>query len=73
MQSFAFQVVEGDEPFIGAVAAFAIIIEGILAASTELSERKWGVLDPVAGRSPAARPSTRSVTSPSAVRSCAST
>jgi hypothetical protein len=49
VQTFAFEVVEGDEPFIGAVAAFAIIIEGILAASTELSERKWGVLDPVAG------------------------
>lgn len=49
VQSFAFEVVEGGGPFIGAVAAFAIIIEGILAASTELSERKWGVLDPVAG------------------------
>ncbi|WP_426511823.1 VlmB-like protein [Dactylosporangium sp. McL0621] len=49
IQRFATQIVRDEGDFVGAVVAFAIIIEGVLAASTELSERKWGVLDPVAG------------------------
>jgi hypothetical protein len=49
VQKFATTVVRDEADFIGGVVAFAIIVEGILAASTELSERKWGALDPVAG------------------------
>jgi hypothetical protein len=49
IQEFTITVVRDEADFIGGVVAFAIIVEGILAASTELSERKWGVLDPVAG------------------------
>lgn len=49
VQDFAITLVRDEGDFVGAVVAFAVIIEGVLAASTELSERKWGVLDPVAG------------------------
>jgi hypothetical protein len=49
IQQFATQIVRDEGDFVGAVVSFAIIIEGVLAASTELSERKWGILDPVAG------------------------
>src|SRR5262245_12950592 len=49
VRDFAISLVRDEQDFVGAVVAFAIIIEGILAASTELSERKWSVLDPVAG------------------------
>jgi hypothetical protein len=49
IKEFAQQVTREEKDFIGGVVAFAVIIEGVLAASTELSERKWGVLDPVAG------------------------
>lgn len=38
---------EGD--FVGAVAAFTIVVEGVLAPAAELSERKWDRLDPAAG------------------------
>jgi hypothetical protein len=44
---FAKTVIRDEADFVGGVAAFAIIIEGILAAAAELSERKWGMLDPV--------------------------
>ncbi|MGW4228843.1 VlmB-like protein [Streptomyces sp. NPDC004980] len=49
IKEFAQTVTREEGDFIGGVVAFAVIIEGVLAASTELSERKWGVLDPVAG------------------------
>jgi len=49
IQQFATQIVRDEGDFVGAVVSFAIIIEGVLAAATELSERKWGILDPVAG------------------------
>ncbi|HEX4703068.1 MAG TPA: VlmB-like protein [Pseudonocardiaceae bacterium] len=49
IQRFASTIARDESDFVGAVIAFAIIIEGVLAASTELSERKWSVLDPVAG------------------------
>lgn len=49
IQRFATTIVRDEQDFVGAVVAFAIIIEGVLAAATELSERKWTVLDPVAG------------------------
>jgi hypothetical protein len=46
---FALQAVREEGDFIGAVAVFTIIIEGVLAPAAELSERKWNVLDPAAG------------------------
>jgi hypothetical protein len=45
---FATAVVRDDGDFIGGVAVFTIVIEGVLAPAAELSERKWGVLDPAA-------------------------
>jgi hypothetical protein len=45
---FATQVVRDEGDFIGAVAVFTIVIEGVLAPAAELSERKWGMLDPAA-------------------------
>jgi len=49
VQDFATTIVRDEGDFVGGVAAFAIIIEGTLAAATELSEIKWRMLDPVAG------------------------
>lgn len=49
VQEFATVLVRDEGDFVGAVLAFAIIIEGVLAASTELSELKWRILDPAAG------------------------
>jgi hypothetical protein len=45
---FATAVVRDEGDFIGAVAVFTIVIEGVLAPAAELSERKWGLLDPAA-------------------------
>ncbi len=49
IREFASQIVRHEGDFVGGVVSFAIIIEGVLAAATELSEIKWRVLDPVAG------------------------
>jgi hypothetical protein len=46
---FATSVVRDEGDFIGAVAVFTIVIEGVLAPAAELSERKWELLDPAAG------------------------
>ncbi|HEY3871035.1 MAG TPA: hypothetical protein VGM10_21930 [Actinocrinis sp.] len=46
---FALQAVRDEGDYIGAVAVFTIIIEGVLAPAAELSERKWNVIDPAAG------------------------
>jgi len=48
ISQFAISVVRDEGDFIGAVAVFTIVIEGVLAPAAELSERKWGVLDPAA-------------------------
>lgn len=45
---FATRVVRDEGDFIGAVAVFTIVIEGVLAPAAELSERKWTLLDPAA-------------------------
>ncbi|GHE15587.1 VlmB-like protein [Streptomyces alanosinicus] len=45
---FAVRAVRDEGDFIGAVAVFTIIIEGVLAPAAELSERKWSVIDPAA-------------------------
>lgn len=46
---FAVKTVRDDGDFVGAVAAFTIVVEGALAPAAELSERKWNRLDAAAG------------------------
>lgn len=50
VEQFALRVARDDADFPGAVAVFAIIIEGVLAPAAELSERKWDRLDPAASQ-----------------------
>ncbi|MCX4554416.1 VlmB-like protein (plasmid) [Streptomyces sp. NBC_01387] len=46
---FTLDVVQKQRDFPGAVAVFAIVIEGVLAPAAELSERKWTPLSPATG------------------------
>ncbi|MGW7673979.1 VlmB-like protein [Streptomyces sp. NPDC054775] len=46
--NFALHAVRDEGDFIGGVAVFTIIIEGVLAPAAELSERKWSLIDPAA-------------------------
>ncbi|GGM16973.1 MULTISPECIES: VlmB-like protein [Micromonospora] len=48
VEEFAVRTVRDEGDFIGGVAIFTIVIEGVLAPAAELSERKWQVLDPAA-------------------------
>jgi hypothetical protein len=45
---FALRAVRDERDFVGGVAVFTIVIEGVLAPAAELSERKWSALDPAA-------------------------
>jgi hypothetical protein len=47
--AFVVPLVRDQDDFAGAVAAFTILGEGVLATAAELSERKWDRLDPAAG------------------------
>ncbi|MFI6347305.1 VlmB-like protein [Streptomyces sp. NPDC050560] len=49
VEDFTLRVVRDDSYFAGAVAVFAIVIEGVLAPAAELSERKWTPLSPATG------------------------
>ncbi|GAA2581662.1 hypothetical protein SMC26_12105 [Actinomadura fulvescens] len=49
IEEFVVRTVRDEGDFIGAVAAFTIVVEGVLAPAAELSERKWDRLDPAAG------------------------
>ncbi|SCF49713.1 hypothetical protein GA0070216_13717 [Micromonospora matsumotoense] len=49
IERYAQRVIRDDGDFIGGVAVFTIVIEGVLAPAAELSERKWERLDPPAG------------------------
>lgn len=49
VEEFALRVIRDEGDFIGGVAIFTIVIEGVLAPAAELSERKWDRLDPAAG------------------------
>jgi hypothetical protein len=49
LEEFALPILTDPEDFIGAVAILTIVVEGVLAPAAELSERKWGLLDPAAG------------------------
>lgn len=46
LEQFALPVMRGD--FVGGVVTIAIILEGALAPTAELAERKWRPLDPAA-------------------------
>ncbi|GAA3378498.1 hypothetical protein GCM10020367_58220 [Streptomyces sannanensis] len=49
VKEFTDEIVTGQSDFIGGVAVFAIVIEGVLAPAAELSERKWTPLSPATG------------------------
>ncbi|MGJ5755165.1 ferritin family protein [Streptomyces puniciscabiei] len=49
LERWAVPIVSDPRDFIGAVAIFTIVVEGVLAPAAELSERKWDLLDPAAG------------------------
>lgn len=49
LQEFVLRLIRDQDDFVGAVAAFTILGEGVLAPAAELSERKWDRLDPAAG------------------------
>jgi hypothetical protein len=49
IEDFVVRTLRDDGDFVGAVAAFTIVVEGVLAPAAELSERKWDRLDPAAG------------------------
>jgi hypothetical protein len=46
---FALRAVRDEQDFVGGVAVFTIVIEGVLVPAAELSERKWNIFDPAAG------------------------
>jgi hypothetical protein len=48
MEEFVVRTIRDEGDFAGAVAAFTIVVEGVLAPAAELSERKWDRLDPAA-------------------------
>lgn len=48
VEEFALRVARDEGDFVGGVAIFTIVIEGVLAPAAELSERKWDRLDPAA-------------------------
>ncbi|MBP2706826.1 hypothetical protein JOL79_23755 [Microbispora sp. RL4-1S] len=48
VEEFATRTVRDEGDYIGGVAIFTIVIEGVLAPAAELSERKWHPLDPAA-------------------------
>jgi hypothetical protein len=48
IEEFVVRTVRDEGDFVGAVAAFTIVVEGVLAPAAELSERKWDRLDPAA-------------------------
>jgi hypothetical protein len=49
IEEFLVRTIRDEGDFVGAVAAFTIVAEGMLAPAAELSERKWDRLDPAAG------------------------
>jgi hypothetical protein len=48
LEDFALPLVRDQRDFIAGVVILTILVEGVLAPSAELSERKWRVLDPAA-------------------------
>jgi hypothetical protein len=50
LEDFAMPMVRDQRDFIAGVVMLTILVEGVLAPSAELSERKWRLLDPVAAQ-----------------------
>jgi hypothetical protein len=48
LEEFALPMVRDQRDFIAGVVMLTILVEGVLAPSAELSERKWRILDPAA-------------------------
>jgi hypothetical protein len=48
LEDFALPIVRDQRDFIAGVVILTILVEGVLAPSAELSERKWRLLDPPA-------------------------
>jgi hypothetical protein len=48
LEDFALPIMRDGRDFIGGVIILTILVEGVLAPSAELSERKWRRLDPAA-------------------------
>lgn len=48
LEEFALPMIRDQRDFIAGVVILTIIVEGVLAPSAELSERKWRLLDPAA-------------------------
>ena len=48
LEQFAFDVLDGPMPFHAGVLTLTVLVEGVLAPASELSERKWRPLDPAA-------------------------
>lgn len=50
LEDFALPLVRDQRDFIAGVVILTILVEGVLAPSAELSERKWRLLDPPAAQ-----------------------
>jgi hypothetical protein len=50
LEEFALPMVRDARDFIAGVVILTILVEGVLAPSAELSERKWRLLDPAAAQ-----------------------
>ncbi|MFJ1794409.1 VlmB-like protein [Kitasatospora griseola] len=48
LEEFGLRVLRDEGDFIGGVLVLTVLVEGVLAPSAELSERKWRVFDPAA-------------------------
>lgn len=48
LEEFGLQVLRDEGDFVGGVVVLTILVEGVLAPSAELSERKWRPFDPAA-------------------------
>ena len=48
LEEFGLKLAERDHDYIGSIIVLTVLVEGVLAPSAELSERKWRVLDPAA-------------------------
>ena len=73
LEDFGLRIGRDEGDFIGGVIVLTVLVEGVLAPTAELSERKWKLLDPAAAEISAEPGSTRSATSRSAVPSSSST
>ena len=50
LERFALETAGGRDDFMVAVVMLTVIVEGVLAPASEMSERKWRVLDPPAAQ-----------------------